>query len=477
MLYGYYECDIYDYTGSNKEDTVRFLEGMEFKTFNIEGEEYEFAVLPLSIQASDFPHRIGGFSFEGEYYYAYTEEGRAMFRKALMAEEGDMTEEQFAAIEMVMNMDVVECYLVDRYGGIRVWTFRYTIENGKLCLYYLYIDNEYNVTMGEEPLIRIDFLHEGGNVILRAKGVERNYVSYEADDYIYTTGYAKNANNKYKNLDGMMFSQNGADGEATAYVTLEGGASPVDEVVTYDRTTCDFTLSWTETIIEYNGRHERVPDPVTITGKLIPCNEYGGGHDLGFFLLVDGQLYRYTMSEAEYEDIMYGDIEEASGGSLDDEEKVEIAVTKTNILTDMAAAFEAAGIQAQIDESTGKITLESSILFATNSADLSPEGKAYLEGFIDAYSAVLLSDAYSGYVSSIIIEGHTDTAGSYSSNLTLSENRAASVASLCLQRNPAMATMIQTKGYSYDYPVYNEDGSVNMAASRRVTFRFILSVG
>jgi outer membrane protein OmpA-like peptidoglycan-associated protein len=129
-----------------------------------------------------------------------------------------------------------------------------------------------------------------------------------------------------------------------------------------------------------------------------------------------------------------------------------------------------------IDPDTGKVTMESSFLFDIESSKLSAEGKAYLDGFLDVYSAIILSDAYSGYISKIIIEGHTDTDGSYSYNQTLSEQRANSVAEHCIARNPLLADVIETEGCSYDYPVYNKDGSVNMAKSRRVTFRFTLTV-
>ena len=68
-----------------------------------------------------------------------------------------------------------------------------------------------------------------------------------------------------------------------------------------------------------------------------------------------------------------------------------------------------------------------------------------------------------------------NTDGTYDYNMTLSENRAGAVADYCIAKNGNLASIISTKGYSYDNPVYNEDGSVDMAASRRVTFRFVLT--
>ena len=52
--------------------------------------------------------------------------------------------------------------------------------------------------------------------------------------------------------------------------------------------------------------------------------------------------------------------------------------------------------------------------------------------FLPKYCSVLLRDDYREYVSEIIIEGHTDTNGSYIYNLELSQQRTFSVAKYCL---------------------------------------------
>ena len=121
------------------------------------------------------------------------------------------------------------------------------------------------------------------------------------------------------------------------------------------------------------------------------------------------------------------------------------------------------------------MNLEASFLFATNSYELSADGQEYLNAFMDVYVSVVMKEEYSAYVSSIIVEGHTDTSGTYSYNMTLSQNRADTVANHCIAQYAQMAGIIRATGCSYDFPVYNADGSVNMAASRRVTFRFELT--
>lgn len=54
---------------------------------------------------------------------------------------------------------------------------------------------------------------------------------------------------------------------------------------------------------------------------------------------------------------------------------------------------------------------------------LTPEGRARIDAFLPVYLDVLFSDAYRGYVSEIIIEGHTDSVGGYIDNLLLSQQR------------------------------------------------------
>ena len=75
--------------------------------------------------------------------------------------------------------------------------------------------------------------------------------------------------------------------------------------------------------------------------------------------------------------------------------------------------------------------------------------------FLPKYCSVLLRDDYREYVSEIIIEGHTDTNGSYIYNLELSQQRTFSVAKYCLTESNGII-------------------SSDMAASRRVEIKFRL---
>ena len=176
---------------------------------------------------------------------------------------------------------------------------------------------------------------------------------------------------------------------------------------------------------------------------------------------------------------------EVTNDTVTTEQIVQIVDNKNTLLQRLKEAFAEAGIEVDIDESTGKVNLDSSILFGFDDATLSQEGKDFLDRFLGVYASVILSEECAGFVSGIEIEGHTDTSGKYDYNLKLSKERADSVADYCLRESNSgltadqlatFAAMTTTVGRSYDDPVYNRDGTVNMDASRRVVFRFRLSV-
>ncbi|WP_144530125.1 OmpA family protein, partial [Peribacillus simplex] len=81
----------------------------------------------------------------------------------------------------------------------------------------------------------------------------------------------------------------------------------------------------------------------------------------------------------------------------------------------------------EVDPQTGAIRFSGGVFFESNSSEVSPTGREYLEEFIPQYINILLSDRFRDEISQIIVEGHTDTAGGYLYNLQLSQDRALSV--------------------------------------------------
>ena len=154
---------------------------------------------------------------------------------------------------------------------------------------------------------------------------------------------------------------------------------------------------------------------------------------------------------------------------------------RTTMIRDLSRSLSAANMKATVDPNTGDIVLDSSVFFETGKSEIKQEGQDLLNRFIPVYLDVLLREQYSNYLGEIIIEGHTDSSGSYQSNLKLSQDRALQVALYCLNmpnltraQKTKLQEILTAKGRSWSDLVYNEDGTENPDASRRVEFKFSL---
>lgn len=162
--------------------------------------------------------------------------------------------------------------------------------------------------------------------------------------------------------------------------------------------------------------------------------------------------------------------------------QVQDVINKKNDLYDeLAAAFANEGLDVTVNKETGEIALDTSVLFGGDSAELTASGKEFLDKFMKAYTNVAFADEYEGFISKTLVEGHTApiTGSTYESGLPLSRERAANVKDYCLSVDTGVdadEVVLEDVGYSNSQPVYNADGSVNMAASRRVSFRFMVNV-
>lgn len=110
-------------------------------------------------------------------------------------------------------------------------------------------------------------------------------------------------------------------------------------------------------------------------------------------------------------------------------------------------------------------------------------GKELLNKFLSAYTSIIYNDKYKNFISKTIIEGHTaPVAGStYESGLPLSNERAENVKNYCLSSDSGVDTSklssaLEAVGLSNSKPVYGSDGNVDMTASRRVSFRFVVNI-
>ena len=168
------------------------------------------------------------------------------------------------------------------------------------------------------------------------------------------------------------------------------------------------------------------------------------------------------------------------------QELQDIVGIRTDIIGALQSAFSNSSMK--VDAQTGSITFSSDVLFRYNSASLTADSKETLKNIIPMYLDVLLQDQFREHIAEIIIEGHTDTDGSYQSNMELSYARANAVADFCLNKRNGLSEakieqlqkILTVNGKSWSSPVYQKDVSgddtneVDMPASRRVEIKFRL---
>ncbi|MGL4851032.1 MAG: OmpA family protein [Phocaeicola sp.] len=100
-----------------------------------------------------------------------------------------------------------------------------------------------------------------------------------------------------------------------------------------------------------------------------------------------------------------------------------------------------------------------------------------LNDFFPRYISLLNSEQYKNNIEEIRIEGHTDSSGTYESNMKLSQNRTRTVLNHCLKVTQDSIQLdwikyrITANGLSSSRLLFNTDGSENAELSRRVEFR------
>lgn len=161
----------------------------------------------------------------------------------------------------------------------------------------------------------------------------------------------------------------------------------------------------------------------------------------------------------------------------------QIIGVKADVIEALKQEFSKNNINVDIDTQTGALTLESSVLFNYDEAELTDEGKQALQQVLPIYCKVLLQQDYMQYLAEIIIDGYTDTDGDYSYNLSLSQQRSLAVAQYLLdiqgefltgEQSQSLQDYLTVNGHSMANPILDADGNVDKDASRRVEVKFRL---
>ncbi|EAK1248972.1 OmpA family protein [Campylobacter lari] len=149
----------------------------------------------------------------------------------------------------------------------------------------------------------------------------------------------------------------------------------------------------------------------------------------------------------------------------------ELGLIKENTIKNLQAKFDA---NITLDSNTGAIVLPSEVLFDTNSFTLKAQAKENLKAILTQYFDNILKDEnILNSIENIVIEGHTDSAGSYIYNLDLSQKRAYAVMSFIhsFYKDPRLQKLLMASGRSYS-DVIMKDGKEDKEASRRIEIKF-----
>ena len=156
---------------------------------------------------------------------------------------------------------------------------------------------------------------------------------------------------------------------------------------------------------------------------------------------------------------------------------------KAEVIEALKREFDANNVNVTIDEQTGALMLDSNVMFDYNSAVLSEEGVEVLGQVLPIYCQVLLLEQYRDNVAEIIIDGYTDTDGTYEYNLELSQMRSLAVAQFLLEieggflsesDSQTLRDILTVNGHSWSNPILDAQGNIDMDASRRVEVKFRL---
>ncbi len=153
-------------------------------------------------------------------------------------------------------------------------------------------------------------------------------------------------------------------------------------------------------------------------------------------------------------------------------EKVQnLSLIRENLSKELQAKLDN---NISINEKTGAISLPAGVLFDKDSFVLKDEAKASLRKILNEYFNAIFEDPkILSNIENIIIEGHTDSDGSYIYNLDLSQKRAYEVMNFIytFYKNPKLQKLLMASGRSFSDPILS-NGVEDKEKSRRIEIKF-----
>ena len=479
MLYGTYRNEEMYKDDSDLDDHA---DDYDYMTLQLEdSEEYEVQVFPMELQAdTDFlDYRIGGKTDKE------------------LKEEVGLTDQQISVLHEYWQYDHIQARYIDREKYSEDGEYSYSTNNSFQFAYEV-VGNK--VYMGLEAMItdeaddtkpvayyvqdRKDWIEysygfDGLDLILSKDGKSTRLRAFDIlnaekkNEGLYEWGYAKNSTSGYDGIVHLILStEEGYDS------SIEWSDGRRGENVTTKIDGNRFTLTWDSTYrYNYDLGESEEGEGGKITGIFLITNRPNGGMDGGLSICVDGKWYPYVYDSTAYWNGELSDNLEtyADVSSMSEDELGELKENQTAVSSGLMGAFKEQGLDStKIDESTGTVQMDNNVLFAWDKADLSEEGKAYLDQFLAAYVPVISSAIEDGKVSTIVVEGYTDSAGDEAYNLKLSQERAKTVADYIKAGYPELTNAIEVVGNGANNLILDGEGKEDAAASRRVEVRYVL---
>lgn len=479
MLYGTYRNEEMYKDDSDLDDHA---DDYDYMTLQLEdSEEYEVQVFPMELQAdTDFlDYRIGGKTDKE------------------LKEEVGLTDQQISVLHEYWQYDHIQARYIDREKYSEDGEYSYSTNNSFQFAYEV-VGNK--VYMGLEAMItdeaddtkpvayyvqdRKDWIEysygfDGLDLILSKDGKSTRLRAFDIlnaekkNEGLYEWGYAKNSTSGYDGIVHLILStEEGYDS------SIEWSDGRRGENVTTKIDGNQFTLTWDSTYrYSYDLGESEEGEGGELTGIFLISNRPNGGLDGGLSICIDGKWYPYVYDSTAYWNGELSDNLEtdADVSSMSEDELGELKENQTAVSSGLMGAFKEQGLDStKIDESTGTVQMDNNVLFAWDKADLSEEGKAYLDQFLAAYVPVISSAIEDGKVSTIVVEGYTDSAGDEAYNLKLSEERAKTVADYIKAGYPELANAIEVVGNGANNLILDGEGKEDAAASRRVEVRYVL---
>ncbi len=353
---------------------------------------------------------------------------------------------------------------------------QYTIDDDTIHLRGIDVHEDYSFEYTDFQM-DLKYSFNGLNLVLGRDNVS---VDFMTEDAYYTKFFEKNyyslnaaPKNKKQILEGIIYFcyRKLESGEISQELYFSDGMMAVDPELNFQKDGT-FSIKWTQVTEKKSSK-----DKITLDrGGEIKGSFIGDATDEGAILLVDNKAYAYMMP-GSWEDyntlIVDGLVLDKDISEISDDEMASIMEKQENAAGRINDAL-ANNADAVVDLKSGEVIYDSGVLFAYDSADLGEDGKKLLDSFLADYGPVISELTGEGVIKGVMITGYTDSQGTYEYNKELSEKRAENVMNYMLEKYPDLKDALQFEGRASENLIYNDDGTVNDDASRRVVFDLII---